>query len=560
MKSRPYDVLVKTPEFGSIPAPTVHSLDHVTVSPRQVYCYSNKSVKLNIRTVGILSGQLGWLSVERISEYSDCGDCSAKSVKDSRPCFSIRYHFPWWTSGLTGTLRFQTTPNPCLSLFLQVLLPPDAEVFVCIRTGQLERLKMLLVEQRASVTDMMAPYGLSTISLAAIHGQTEIYQFLDSAGASRVPTMVPKSTGFEVGGFWSNYSTLDCKVSAETIMYDHRYYTCSQFLAKALANLATQSCLERDSFTQLHLCTLRLTTESLETLLADTSTDVNEVDPQGRTALHLATYLCDKQAVELLLKYKADYAARDFTGRSPLRIAAALAWVEGTALLVKVSDDLGQRNPFNFGNTILHSVCFQGHARIAEILLDGGADIEEANDIGETPLRHAVVANQAEVLKVLHDRGAAFTLVDNLGCTAFHDAILVNAHACLNFILKLRVRVDQTYLTTGQTALHLLAEHADLRTLDIFAQRAQTGLGELDIAALDCRRLTALEYLHLRHDEDSEFWTQFQLLLERIKNLRSERRRSHFCASFKLRDGSDGGFEDDEKDYFTDAPERQPND
>lgn len=301
------------------------------------------------------------------------------------------------------------------------------------------------------MTDMMAPYGLSTTALAIIYNQTEIYQLLDSAGASRVSTMLHKSTGFEVGGFWSNYSTLDCSVSAQAIMDDHQYYTCCGFVAKTLSNAATQSCPERDSFTRLHRSTLGLTTECLETLHFDPSVNINEVDSKGRSALHLATYLCDIQEVELLLRANASSEVFDCTGKSPLRVAAALGWTNGTALLASVSVDPEQRNQLNFSNTILHNVCFQGYAHIFELLLDAGADMEAPNDIGETSLRHAVIRNKVEVLKVLHERGAAFTMVDNIGCTAFHDAILMNAHECLDFILKLRVRVDQRirYMTNS---------------------------------------------------------------------------------------------------------------
>jgi ankyrin repeat protein len=167
--------------------------------------------------------------------------------------------------------------------------------------------------------------------------------------------------------------------------------------------------------------------------------------------LHLATYLCDIQEVELLLRANASSEVCDYTGKSPLRVAAALGWADGTALLASVSVDPEQRNQLNFSNTILHNVCFQGHAHIVELLLDAGADMEAPNDIGETSLRHAVIRNKVEVLKVLHERGAAFTMVDNIGCTAFHDAILMNAHECLHFILKLRVRVDQRirYMTNS---------------------------------------------------------------------------------------------------------------
>jgi ankyrin repeat protein len=333
-------------------------------------------------------------------------------------------------------------------------------------------------------------------------------------------------------------------------MDDHRYYTCYESMAKTFSNAATQSCAERDYFTR---GTLRLTTERLETLLMHSSVNINEVDWKGRTALHLATYLCDIQAVELLLGASASSEVRDYAGKSPLQVAAAL----GTALLASVRLDLEQRNQLNFGNITLHNMFFQGHAHIVELLLDAGADMEAPNDIGKTSLRHVVIRNNVEVLKVLHERGAAFTMVDNIGCIAFHDAILVNAHECLDIILKLRVRVDQLYLTTGQTALHLLAENAYLFTLKIFMGGAQTGLGELDIAARDGKGLTALKYLNLRHDDDSEFLNLFQLLLKRIEAIHSESRRLPLSASLGPLDCVDQLFEDDEDDDFTDAPENQ---
>jgi ankyrin repeat protein len=184
--------------------------------------------------------------------------------------------------------------------------------------------------------------------------------------------------------------------------------------------------------------------------------------------------------------------------------------------------------------------------------------MESPNAILETPLRHAVIGSQVEVLKVLHERGAAFTVKDNIGCTAFHDAILVNAHECLDFLLGLRARVDQKYLTTGQTALHLLAEDADLRTLKIFLKQAHTGLGRLEITARDAKNFTALEYLNLRHDDDdSEFKNAFHLLLKKVEAAHSLSRPSHFDVFNAQQESIDPLIEDDESENFTDALEAQ---
>lgn len=530
-------------------------LQHTTNPvPYPPYYFRRKPPQLTFQTVGILIGLLGWVSIATISQRAESKYRSSTSSKSTLPSLAITYHSPRWVGALACTLRFQATPVPCISLSFHILLPPDSDVFVCIRTGLLERLKTLFIKQQASVTDIMGPYGLSTTEIATLYGQTEVLQFLHSAGGSRMSPMTPKSkaTGSEVGKFWSNYSSLDCSVSAAAVIHDHLYDTSPDFAAKILSSLASQPCTEKDSFTRLHQCTLRLTTEFLESLLADPQIDVNEIDSLGRTALHMATYLCDIQAIRLLVRCNADPEIEEYTGKSPLRVAATMGWVEGTSLLANISTDLEQRG--KFGCTILHDVCFQGHAHTVKLLLDAGANMEATNDLLETPLRHAVVANQVAVLKVLHEHGAAFTMQDNIGCTAFHDAILVNSHECLEFLLGLHVRVDQKYLPQGQAALHLLAENADLRTLTIFLDNAHTGLGALDVSARDRKNFTALDYLSLRKNED-KFKDIFHLLLKRIDIARQEKELSLLEKS-NIQGSDNGSFvEEDENDDFADAHE-----
>jgi ankyrin repeat protein len=540
------------------PSPSTESnvgISDTYAQPYTPYYLNHKSPRLCIQTVGILVGLLGWVSIETTSQYTDCTDHSSKSTKRASSYLCLIYHSPWWIGTLACILRLQGTPSPCISLSFRTLLPPDAEVFVCIRTGQVERLKILFIERRACVADMMGPYGLSTIAIAILYGQTEICQFLHSAVGNRMSHTLLKSkvTGSEVGKFWSTYSSLDCSVPAAAVIHDHFYDTSPELAAKVLSSLASQSCPERDSFTRLHQCVLKLTAESLETLLADPRLDINETDSLGRTALHMATYLCDIQAIDLLIRHNANHEIEEYAGKSPLRVAATVGWAEGTSLLANISTDLEQRG--DFGCTILHDVCFQGHAHIVKLLLDAGANMEAMNDLLETPLRHAVVGNQVEVLKVLHERGAAFTMCDNIGCTAFHDAILVNSHPCLEFLLGLHVRVDQKYLTQGQTALHLLAENADFCTLEIFLNNAHTGLAGLDVAARDGKDFTALEYLNFRKDE--EFKNTFHLLLKQVDVARQEKQHSLLKESIIQLKGNGSFVDEDENDDFADALENQ---
>jgi ankyrin repeat protein len=192
-----------------------------------------------------------------------------------------------------------------------------------------------------------------------------------------------------------------------------------------------------------------------------------------------------------------------------------------------------------------------------QILLDGGVNMEAKNALGETPLRHAVLGNKLGVFRLLHERGAAFALRCRNGSTALHDAILVSSHEALEFLLELRMRVDQKCLSTGQNALNLLTEHADLRTMQIFLEGADTGLTGLDITSRDEKDLTPLHYLNRRQD-DNEFKHLFRLLLKRVQEARKEFDLLCVEGSKTPPNHVDESDKDDENDEFTDAVENQP--
>ena len=55
----------------------------------------------------------------------------------------------------------------------------------------------------------------------------------------------------------------------------------------------------------------------------------------------------------------------------------------------------------NDGMTPLHIACQSGHTKIADLLLDRGADIDHKNAQGSTPLNLAI---QEEIIKLLHSK------------------------------------------------------------------------------------------------------------------------------------------------------------
>ncbi|MBD3287305.1 hypothetical protein GF337_00740 [candidate division KSB1 bacterium] len=57
------------------------------------------------------------------------------------------------------------------------------------------------------------------------------------------------------------------------------------------------------------------------------------------------------------------------------------------------------------GVTPLHSAAHNGHAKLARLLIDNGADVNTKTDKGQTPLQIARERNQSETAAVLEEFG-----------------------------------------------------------------------------------------------------------------------------------------------------------
>jgi len=68
-------------------------------------------------------------------------------------------------------------------------------------------------------------------------------------------------------------------------------------------------------------------------------------------------------------------------------------------------------------HTLLHRTCMEGYAKVAEFLIDKGADVNAGNITGITPLHTAAGRGHAEVVKLLLDKGADVNARDNYDAT-----------------------------------------------------------------------------------------------------------------------------------------------
>ncbi len=140
------------------------------------------------------------------------------------------------------------------------------------------------------------------------------------------------------------------------------------------------------------------------------------------TALIAAASSGSPDVVEEILKHKPDLNARDAMGRTAIRVVGEAGLTSSmqdlarvTEMLVAAGADVNIAD--NAGNTPLHGA---GDERSAKAMIAGGANVNARNRMGETPLMTTV---DEAVTRVLLDAGADATLKNVSGRTAFDYAL-----------------------------------------------------------------------------------------------------------------------------------------
>ena len=130
----------------------------------------------------------------------------------------------------------------------------------------------------------------------------------------------------------------------------------------------------------------------------------------GRTLLHDAADAGELAVVEYLLQLGADPNATDGGGHAPLYGVGNACTSETAASVVHALVRAGAQVDARDGvqrTTGLHMAARRGNVRVAEALLDCGADIEARDRSGATPLRRATNCRKRPMADFLRARGAA---------------------------------------------------------------------------------------------------------------------------------------------------------
>jgi ankyrin repeat protein len=235
------------------------------------------------------------------------------------------------------------------------------------------------------------------------------------------------------------------------------------FLLEKGANI---NVITNNGFTLLHCAALETYHNKVELieLLLERGLNINASDNKGHTPLHFAAFNGYSEVVRCLLDKGANINAPNNDGWTPLYIAIDKKHPNVIKLLLERGADVNIKDKCQV--TPLHYIARSDQRfgdKIAEMVMDLGADIEAVTIDGCTSLYLAAVKGDTGLLAKLLERGANTEIADEAGWTPLHIATVNNHFGAVNLLLERGANIG-TSTKNGWTPLYTAAHkgHIDI--------------------------------------------------------------------------------------------------
>lgn len=188
----------------------------------------------------------------------------------------------------------------------------------------------------------------------------------------------------------------------------------NQIIELLIKNHADLNAKDKKGLAPLHLSISLGHIESTK-ILIDAHADINQQDARGVAPLHLAVIAKHSEIVELLIQKKVDVNLKLKNGNSVLHIAVNDGSVKIVQLLIEGKADVNQTNAV--GLPPLYYAIEADNSKMVELLLQNHANINAPTKDLASPLFYAARAGSLEIMKLLLAYGADIDQKNIIGWT-----------------------------------------------------------------------------------------------------------------------------------------------
>nr|XP_029732091.1 uncharacterized protein LOC115268182 [Aedes albopictus] len=320
---------------------------------------------------------------------------------------------------------------------------------ISCNNGDADLTKMLI--QRGALLDIQTREGKTPLHLAAAGGHTKVVNILTEHLIKKCPLNDMISNAYEIAALHGHKSVKETliekfpKLAKSTQDKDHLLIHCAaqegmiKKVRKLIDDGANVNALNLNELTALHLSSSAGHSLVVE-LLLENGASVNNVEIHGWTPLHFACQNDRKEVVLTLIKNGANIESLDNDYCTALHISALQGHCNIVDALLKKGANVNVVG--KNGMTPLFSACQNGHKDVVQTLLKKGANINALSHSKWTALHKSASEGHCDIVNLLLNKGAKVNAIDMGEWTPLHWACQNGHKEVVEELIKRGANID----------------------------------------------------------------------------------------------------------------------